>query len=265
MKLYRDCSANGADFDNPAVLGIYQRIGGNYTFVQTATVTYDNPIGMVPPPENPCLILPSNVCVQEAIYRFTISNLPVISGSYIISWQRCCRNNSITNIFDPRTTGATMTVEITSEAQQVCNDGPTFRDFPPTVICINEPVAFDHSAVDSEGDQLVYEFCAPLEGGGTLGSNENPGDQNACEGITPDPIICLPPYTDVTFIGPNYSVINPLGGNPKVGINPITGMIDGIPQLIGQFVVGVCVKEYRNGLLLSILRRDFQFRERICD
>ena len=263
MKIYRDCSADGAQFDNPAPIGIYSRIGNVYSFIRRVDAQH-SPVEPVPNPENPCLIITDDVCVEEAVYRFRINNLPIINGSYFIHWQRCCRNNSINNIVQPQNTGATYTVEITEDAQRLRNNSPTFNDFPPTAICINEPVSFDHSASDAEGDQLVYEFCAPLEGGGPNGIN----DQNAarlCDGITPDPAICPPPYTPVTFIAPTYSIINPLSGDPKVGIDPITGMITGTPTIFGQFVVGVCVKEYRNGVLLSVLRRDFQFNVVNCE
>ncbi|HEY3385729.1 MAG TPA: PKD domain-containing protein, partial [Saprospiraceae bacterium] len=57
---------------------------------------------------------------------------------------------------------------------------------------------------------------------------------------------------------------NPLGNSSPLFINPVTGLITGTPKLTGQFVVGVCVKEYRNGVLLSILRRDFQFNVLNC-
>jgi gliding motility-associated-like protein len=109
----------------------------------------------------------------------------------------------------------------------------------------------------------VYEFCAPLIGGGPLGV-DNPNQTDWCEGITPDPRNCPPPYADVIFVAPTYSPASPLGVTSAFAINPTTGIITGTPRLVGQFVVGVCVKEYRNGELLSILRRDFQFNVVNC-
>ena len=55
-----------------------------------------------------------------------------------------------------------------------------------------------------------------------------------------------------------------MGGNPAVTINSITGLITGEPTDVGQFVVGVCVHEYRNGILLSTVQRDLQFNVAIC-
>ena len=264
MKVYRDCAGQGAQFDNPAPMGVYSNIGGTYRLVRSFTVDLASQSN-VPPDANPCFILPPNVCVQEGRYFFELRDLPVIDGSYFISWQRCCRNNTISNIVDPQDTGATYTVEITAEAQIVCNSSPTFNEFPPIVICVNEALAFDHSATDVEGDLLVYEFCAPLKGGGPIGTNENPGDPEGCEGIRPNPENCFPPYDDVNFVGPQYSAGAPLGGSPIVRISQATGLITGMPTVTGQFVVGVCVMEYRNGVLLSVLRRDFQFNVANCE
>ncbi len=262
MKVYRDCAANGANFDNPARIGVYSHINGVYAFIRALNISHGL-VTNIEAVDNPCLILPPNVCVEETSYIFNMNNTDIIDGSYIISWQRCCRNNSITNILSPENTGATYTIEITKDAQNTCNDGPRFNAFPPIGICVNEYLSIDHSATDPEGDQLVYEFCAPLQGGGPLGV-DNPNQTNDCNGITPDPRFCLPPYTDVIFNAPNYSANSPLGINSLISINPVTGLITGTPTLTGQFVVGVCVKEYRNGVLLSVLRRDFQFNVVNC-
>lgn len=262
MKIYRDCRGQGADFDNPAQIGIYTYINGVYSFYRDVRVFHTEVIDLEST-ENPCLVLPPNVCVEETSYIIDLTNLPIIAGSYIASWQRCCRNNTINNIVAPNNTGATYTIEITEEAQRTCNDGPRFNNFPPIAICTNDPINFDHSATDPEGDQIVYEFCAPLQGGGPLGTDNN-NQATLCDGITPDPRNCLPPYDDVIFVAPTYSSASPLGLSSAIAINPVTGLITGIPKQAGQFVVGVCVKEYRNGVLLSILRRDFQFNVVNC-
>lgn len=266
LKVYRDCNCtNCADFDPVASIGIYRCTGSN-----CSPQTQGNPFrredvplltrGSIPAPSYPCLI-PPNVCVQEGIYRFTV-NLPIsTTQSYFVTYQRCCRNETINNIITPSEVGATYSVEITPAAQQVCNNGPTFDDFPPTVICAGIPLEYNHAATDADGDQLVYEFCSPLLGGGNLLGQF---DYNTCAGAYPTPG-CPPPYNTVTFIAPNYTPLAPMAGNPVVTINPTTGMITGTPTNLGQFVVGVCVKEYRNGVLLSQVFRDFQFNVARCD
>lgn len=271
MKIYRDCNCtNCADFDPTAFIAIYQCNGDQECSKLTQRdfiARLDVPIGpvaRVEAPDYPCLI-PPNVCVQEAIYRFRLSRynlrLPVSDRSYHISYQRCCRNVTINNIFRPEDSGATYTIEITPEAQRVCNSSPVFDEFPPTVICANAPINFDHSATDKDGDQLVYEFCPPLLGGGP---GLDPATYSTCNGASPNPA-CPPPYGTVNFIVPTYTPKTPMAGDPVVTIDPNTGLITGTPTILGQFVVGVCVKEYRNGVLLSKVFRDFQFNVASCD
>jgi len=266
LKVYRDCNCtNCADFDPVASIGIYRCVGTNCS-PQTQGSPFrreDVPLlsrGAIQAPSYPCLI-PPNVCVQEGIYRFTV-NLPIsTTQSYFVTYQRCCRNETINNIITPSEVGATYSIEITPAAQQVCNNSPTFDSFPPTVICAGIPLEYNHAATDADGDQLVYEFCPPLLGGGNLLGQF---DYNTCAGAYPTPG-CPPPYNSVTFIAPNYTPQAPMAGNPVVTINPNTGLITGTPTNLGQFVVGVCVKEYRNGVLLSQVFRDFQFNVARCD
>ena len=42
-----------------------------------------------------------------------------------------------------------------------------FASLPPVAVCANFEFIWDHSAVDADGDELVYSFCSPLDGGGT--------------------------------------------------------------------------------------------------
>lgn len=271
LRVYRDCGcSNCADFDNPAEIAIYQCYTDSTCFRERQS----NPlyrlqiplssVRQVEAPDYPCLI-PPNICVQEGIYEFELDDygieLPNSDQSYHISYQRCCRNTTINNIFTPDDVGATYTIEITPLAQQLCNSSPTFNNFPPTVICGDAPLVFDHSARDPNGDQLVYEFAAPLRGGGP---DLRPTTYTTCTGAQPTPA-CPPPYGNVSFIVNNYTAQTPMGGDPVVQINPNSGLITGTPNVLGQFVVGVYVSEFRNGQLLSRVFRDFQFNVASCD
>ncbi len=268
IKMYRDCNCTMcAEFDPIAPVAVYEcgtnvNCSGLDQSPGDWFTTIDVPLQSVTEigaPDYPCLI-PPDVCVQEGIYIFQLT-LPQSTESYHISYQRCCRNVTITNIINPEDAGATFAVEITPAAQQECNSSPVFDDFPPTVICAGAALEYDHSATDPDGDQLVYEFCAPLLGGGPM---LDAVFYTTCAGAAPDPS-CPPPYSPVPFNAPTFTALAPMGGDPIVTIDPNTGLITGTPTLLGQFVVGVCVSEYRNGQLLSRVVRDFQFNVASCD
>lgn len=270
MKVYRDAYGGGAYFDDPAQVAVYQcgqntpcnvLNTNNALFILGVPLSF--PVFKIANPVYPCLLVPPDIQVEEGVYYFTLT-LPVSPESYHIVYQRCCRNNTISNIYNPEDTGATFSVEITPEAQLVCNNSPIFDAFPPTVICAGEPLSYMHNAIDPDGDQLVYEFCAPIKGGGPYGTANNPGNAGGCNGVAPSPP-CPPPYPPVDYILPAYSPTAPLAGNPIITIDPNTGLITGTPVNLGQFVVGVCVREYRNGQLLSVIRRDFQFNVESCE
>ncbi len=257
IEIYRDCNGGGADFDNPAVVTVYKEHDGQVSFVRSdyRSIKTRESVPIIP---MPCMTVP-NVCVERAKYSFDLE-LPVGDFSYHIVYQRCCRNETITNIVTPGEVGATYSVEITSEAMAAKSSSPRFTELPPSVICNQLPLSYDHSAEDPDADQLVYSFCSPLKGGGPLDQGT---DVTSCDGVAPDPA-CPPPFQLVTFVQPTYSPTNPMGGSPQITINPVTGLIKGTPQQLGQYVVSVCVKEYRNGVLLSTVRREFQFNVADC-
>jgi len=268
LLIYRDCYSGGALFDSDFSNGGNPATGTVSIFRGTTdigTVILDPPLISPIPPNitNPCLVIPDEVCVEQGRYVFT-ERLDQSPESYTITYSRCCRNNTINNIFFPESTGATYTIELTPFAQETCNNSPVYNNFPEIIICIGEDINFDHSATDEEGDQLVYSFCSPFEGGGTAGTDGSGGSASDLNGVAPNPD-APPPYIDVRYRAPQYTAQFPLGGEPRVTIDPITGLITGIPLIGGQFVVGVCVEEYRNGVLLSTVRRDFQFNVTDCD
>jgi len=259
MKIYRDCFGGGAGFDNPAEMAIYRGSYTNNTRIEAFRIFSPAVTRLMPVPP-PCVSQLPNVCVEEGIYVFERTLPVLLNDSYFIVYQRCCRNQTIKNLVLPGDIGATYMVELTAAAQQLNNSSPTFNNFPPIIICANIPLTFDHSATDAEGDLIVYSFCSPLEGGGPL---LNPPALYGCGGAVPTPP-CGPPFDLVPFVVPNYSAANPMGGNPQVTINSQNGLITGTPNELGQFVVGVCIQEFRGATLLSTIRRDFQFNVAEC-
>lgn len=256
MRVFRDCgnTLNGG-YDDPAGLSVGRSDG---TYFMT-NFPMHNPVikNLSNLFSNPCLAVPPDVCVQEAIYTRTI-DLPIDQvNSYYIIYQRCCRNNTIFNILNPGDAGATYYTEITPLAQMLHNSSPTFKTIPPIAVCGNFSLQFDHSATDIDGDSLAYYFVAPILGGG------NNSFGNNCEQIIPNPD-CLPPYDSVSYRAP-FTSRNPMGGSPAVTVHSKTGLLTGTPNATGQFVVGVRVDEYRNGQLLSSTIRDFQFNVADCE
>jgi len=73
-----------------------------------------------------------------------------------------------------------------------------------------------------------------------------------------------PPYADVTW-EPGFSGVQPWGTGSNVTIDPQTGIMDITPGLVGTYVAGVCVEEYRNGVLINSKTRTFGYRVVTCD
>ncbi len=246
LTVYRDCYNGIPPFDNPASVGIYDAVSN--VLVKEMLLSFTGSDTIPPTINSPCFIPPTNICYERTTYTDTVT-LPPITQGYVLSYQRCCRNYTILNIVIPEFTGATYTASIPGSSIYAQNSNPRYKNWPPPFICAGIPFVFDNSAIDAEGDSIVYELCAPFEGADTINPIPSP----------PAP----PPYADVNWRSP-YSATNMLNGNPTLAIDPNTGILTCTPTTIGQFVVGVCAKEFRNGIFLSITKRDFQLNVVPC-
>ena len=254
LTIFRDCfnGSPNAWFDDPASIGVFSATTN--ILLDEIQIPLDEMLNdtLQPVLTSECLTIPPNVCVHTTTYT-TIANLPFVSGGYILAYQRCCRNQTINNIILPLETGATYTVEISEIALQECNSSPKFNTWPPLYICAGFPIFFDQSTTDADGDSIVYSLCAPFEG----------ADQDIPMPQPPNP----PPY-DIVNWETGFGVGDMLNGQNGVGeplaIDPQSGFLTGLPLFIGQYVVGICVEEYRNGELIGTTRRDFQYNVGDC-
>lgn len=258
LKVYRDCSpgitapfqGTGGNSD-PAILTVYD---ANNNLIDTFDIGAPV-ISKVPSSiNNPCITPPNDACVQQGIYTRTIT-LPPKSGGYYVIYQVALRNASIDNLTASGTQGSTYYTFVPGPETAAINSSPRYNKFPPIFICNNVSFTFDHSATDPDGDQLVYSLCAPYQ-----------GLSQACPSFfTPGcpPQADPPPYTPVNYAAP-YNGTYPIPSNPAFSINPTTGVLTGRPNMLGQYVVSICVQEFRNNMLINTHYRDFQFNVRPC-
>ena len=52
--------------------------------------------------------------------------------------------------------------------------------------------------------------------------------------------------------------------DPPIRLGNANGILEGTPQFPGSYVIAVCIEEYRNGVLLTKTRRDFEFNVVNC-
>ncbi len=278
LKVYRDCYNGIPPFDGDfssssnvatAFITVYQSNGS----VLFGRYDIGAPIITPIPPSinNPCIITPNNVCVEEGLYTYTL-NLPPINGGYDVIYQRCCRNQTILNLVQPGGTGSTYYAHINGPEVIAFNSSPRFKKFPPIFICQGLNIAFDHSATDPDGDQLVYSLCAPFNGldgccPSITASNSavSTGPNSFCTSPPPfcSSVAIPPPFPNVAFTS-SFTGSYPMASNPAININSVTGFLNGRPSMVGQWVVGVCVQEFRAGNLIGTHYRDFQFNVVTC-
>jgi gliding motility-associated-like protein len=241
LKLYRDCKPGSAAFPNPVTIAIRDNCGAS---LMNVNIPFPG-ASLVPPNIDTCAVNPG-ICLEEAVYTKIVSGLPPRPGGYHLYFQYCCRNSTLMNIVSPLTTGETWYAHIPDNGVVISNSSPKWINPPPVFVCQGNNMVVDHSATDSDGDSLVYSLYTPYS------------DQ----AITyPGCVFTTAPVTWSSTYGAN----NPL--NPSVPnsltISP-SGIINGIPPTIGQFVAGVRCEEWRNGVKIGEILRDFQFNVVNC-
>ncbi|MDA8886244.1 gliding motility-associated C-terminal domain-containing protein [Bacteroidia bacterium] len=180
-------------------------------------------------------------------------NMTINPGSdgVILSWQRCCRNNLIDNIIAPEATGFTAWTRIPPKSTP--NSSAFFTDIPPVYVCVDAPLTFPQTAIDPDGDSLVYELFTPFLGAST-DFNRPPSNGNYAS----------PTFRNIRWRG-QYNEVNQMGGSPKLSINSKTGILQVTPNRIGKFVIGYRVLEYRDGAIISETKRDYQLNVIQCE
>ena len=165
-------------------------------------------------------------------------------GGYYMSYQTRNRNAGINNISNPDQTGFTFYLEfpaIQQNGQLFPNSSPVFGPINGEYVCAGEPFTFPFGGKDPDGDELRYSLITPLNQKGT---NQN--------------TVSAGPYPDVSWLS-GFSATNAIPGSPTLQVDAKTGQLSVTASQLGLFVFAVRVEEYRNGIKIGEVRRDFQF------
>jgi gliding motility-associated-like protein len=186
---------------------------------------------------SPCIVNPPVVSYQLGVYT-GIVELPVNADGYTLSYQQCCRIAAMANAQGG--SGYTYSTSIPGDSQLggLTNNSPVVALKDTSLICVGKNFTLDFGAVDDDGDLLTYEFCPAY--------NSTPAN---------------PPFNSLNYTFP-YTAASPAG--PGVTINPLTGVISGVIGVAGNYVIAVCIREFRNGLEISNHRKDFIIKARDC-
>jgi gliding motility-associated-like protein len=172
---------------------------------------------------------------------------------YYVVWERCCRNNTISNIINPHDAGMAFYMEfppVVLNNTRFTNSSPSFTVPKGDYACVNEPFVFDFGARDPDGDQLEYKLVTPYNGYSSSQptTNRNPYSLGK---------YYKAPYPEVKW-ATGFNLSNVIPGRAPLRVNSATGQITFTAGRTGLFVFSVLAEEYRNGKKIGEVRRDFQ-------
>ncbi len=250
LNLYFDQNiANANDYEQRITVTVFrksdnQRIRQIQLPITTTTpVTYDNvACAELRKLQTSEVRFSEEVFLDPAIYTHP-------QGYYII-WERCCRSNDIDNIRNPETTGMVFTFDfpplVASNSAPFKNSSPDFNIPNGDYICINKPFTFDMGAKDSDGDELRYSLVAPLAGYTSASPFQALGTGQSYSS-----------YPEVRWLA-GFSPTTAIPGPRPMSINPRTGLLTLVANRVGLYVFAVLVEEYRAGVKIGAVRREFQ-------
>lgn len=248
---YLNCNSRPEQVDQVVYLGIFD--AGTNQLIKTIAIRHTDSVIANKQTFSPCITSTNlSVCYRIDKYTTTI-DLDNNTAGYTMAVQRCCRIAGIVNVSNSSNVGLTYTNTIPGiiNGTPYRNDNsPVFAQKDTVVICYNSPFTFDFSAVDIDGDSLVYSFTNGILGGssGNNGAQPNPPSN--------------PPYTSVPYTN-GYNGTDPMGST--VSIDPQTGIISGrAPSQTGDYAVAVVAYEYRNGIQIGATRKEIHITVANC-
>lgn len=201
---------------------------------------------------------PVDFCMYVVFYSDTFTFDPLVFDDpigYYISWERCCRNSVVLNVRNPDEIGTAFYAEVPPFT--IRNSLPTFKKLPLNLLCVNTFFKYNFKIEDPDGDSLRMSLVAPLQGRTTKGNDNSINSADY-------PLLEPRPYSEVIWEN-GFSIDNVMNGNPKIRIDPQTGVVTVKPTRQGDYAFAIKVEEYRDGLKIGELIREMQYKVSTCE
>lgn len=235
--------------DRTIICGIYEK--NTNLLVQTVPLTLQS-ANFIVNAAGGC-IDPNDLRFRNKFYKtaeFFPNNLTSPNGYYIV-WEQCCRNSNIDNLTLGDSQSLTFYAEFPST--NIINNTPDFPEMQNRSLCRGQLNTFDYSGRDPDGDSLIYYLTSPIDK--SIYSPGNSADGGFYQYSAP--------YNSVIW-NSGYSSTNQITGSVNLAIDRHSGVMTVNPSSLGLFVWGVMVEEYRNGVLLGRVKREFQIKVVDC-
>ena len=229
LRIYRDC--NGILLNNQADI-YWQGSCGSGTVAANRISNIDI-TPLCPGLPTACQGGSGTIGIEEHIYTTTIT-LPAGCTDVTFDYTLCCRNHVITTLIDPGNENIYLS---TSHfvVNSVLNNSPVFNNYPAPIVCVNQPVIYNHGVYDPDGDSLYFS-----------------------------PLNCYEANNDTVEYLPGYNGVTPLTTANPIDIHPNTGAITFVPTIQQVGVMCILVEEFRNGVKIGETLRDIQFNVIAC-
>ena len=191
--------------------------------------------------------------IEKIVYRSAPIAIPGVppAGGWVFTYENFSRSANLTNITNPSNYGITLAAKIYAIPGTSCDSSPIFLQEPYFVACAGTPYQYNMNAVDPDLDSLAIGFGIPYNNFPT-GTYQPP--------TNPIPIPFDPAFS-YTSPTPGISM-NAL--NVPATLNPSNGQLNFTSMNIGNYVVKVLVKSYRNGILIGEVEREMQIVVTAC-
>ncbi|MFM7662012.1 MAG: gliding motility-associated C-terminal domain-containing protein [Bacteroidota bacterium] len=189
--------------------------------------------------------------IERVLYRslpIQLVGIPPVAG-WIFTYENYSRSNSLTNISNPSSFGITLAAKMFATPNMVGNgfsdSSPQFLQEPFFVSCSGTPYIYNMNAIDPDLDSVCFDFGIPYDHFPGLAYNPP---------ISPGQV----------QYEPGFSYTNPTPGtsldpsNIPASINPLTGELSFTSNTVGNYLIKIRARSYRQGSLISEVEREMQ-------